>query len=42
VCLGSTCSIELVEVADVTEEFNLNNKRNLKRMEEHLHLIVRK
>lgn len=40
--IGSTCSTELVDVSNVTEEFNLHNHKNLRLMEEHLHLIIRK
>jgi hypothetical protein len=40
--IGSTCSIELLEVCDTTTEFNLQNNRNLRLIEDHLHLIVRK
>jgi len=40
--IGSTCSTEIVEVSDITAEFNLQNNQKLRLMEEHLHLIIRK
>ncbi|CAM4781356.1 unnamed protein product [Rotaria magnacalcarata] len=39
---GSTCSIELISVNDTTADFIANSHRNVRLMEEHLHLIIRK
>ncbi|CAF1151406.1 unnamed protein product [Adineta ricciae] len=39
---GESCSTKLVEAIDTTIEFNQHNNQKLRRMEEHLHLIIRK
>jgi len=41
-CLGSTCSIQLLEVNDETKEFNSRMGRPVRQIEERLHLIERK
>ncbi|UJR23011.1 hypothetical protein I4U23_026037 [Adineta vaga] len=38
---GSSCTIELVEIIDTTVEFNQHNNQRLRRVEEHLYLIIR-